>query len=910
MQRFAILFLLLASAAWGQSTPVNFEPSLVHPIAISPSGQRLFVLNPEAGLLRVFSLADPRHPVPMLDVPVGVAPVSLRARSDDEVWVVDSISDAISVVSVAQTEVIKIIPVKDDPADVIFAGNPQRAYVSVSGSDEVQVFDPTNGAFLSAIAVPGKEPRALAVNPQNDRVYVLVFRSGNRTSLLPAPFAPPAPAPTNPLLPPAPLQALVVSLDNPMWAAHPLVLPDIDLVAIDTSSNSIIKQVQNIGTINYDLAVDALTGVVVVGRTDAHNDIRFEPNLKSTYFESGLTFVDVNTNVAIKRNLNPQASAEKKNLALSEPTAIVIDSSRRQIWVASQGSDRIAKVTQDGEVLQRIDLDRETGEHGEMGLKRGPRGLALDSAGQLLYTFNRMSHTLSVIDTSTGRIVDEVTLGFDPMSQDWRRGQGLLYDARLSGNGTVSCASCHVDGEHDLLSWDLGDPGGSMTPVAPQAQHPSFPPNAFPPYDYHPMKGPMVTQTLRGLSTNAPYHWRGDKPNLQAFNGAFESLLGGHELNTKDIDLLAAFLTTISHPGNPLQNLDRTFPPMAAAGKSAFENLPAVAFPGGFQLTCAECHAGPDGAGSEVVLPIPQTFIGPSQPTNTPQLRGLFRRGEAPIDGTASKVGFGFAHDGGLPTIRMFLDIPAFSLMPTSEKDRLVAFLLAFDTGTAPIVGQRYLVNAATAGTSTLSAQISLLQSRALAGDADLVFEGRLDGKRVNLLYNTQSLKYDADIFSFVSHDLSQLAAWAMAGRLTGVVTASPLGLGQERAFGRKTVQITSRESVGTNPQPTFRLEYLPSTQNGRQPLHFSLLGIPQGNTAELLVTANTGLKIQHASGLWVQSSLLLGPPRPMQIDGTLLFGQVKTSKSKPQVYTVQARILGLPGGISYSNALTIKLPR
>ena len=43
-----------------------------------------------------------------------------------------------------------------------------------------------------------------------------------------------------------------------------------------------------------------------------------------------------------------------------------------------------------------------------------------------------------------------------------RKGRGFLYDAKLSGNGTIECASCHVDAEMDMLAWDLGDPNGDM----------------------------------------------------------------------------------------------------------------------------------------------------------------------------------------------------------------------------------------------------------------------------------------------------------------------------------------------------------------------------------------------------------------------------------------------------------------
>ncbi len=904
MRRLIGTFLILVAPIFGQTPTTNFEPSLVHPIAISPSGHRLFALNSDTGTLRVFSLNDPQNPTPILDIPLGLAPVSLRPRNDDEVWVVDALSDSISVVSIPQGIVTRVLQTKDDPADIVFAGNPQKAYVSIAGRDEIQVFDVASGNPLATISVPGKEPRSLAVDGSGSQVYALVFRSGNRTTLLPASFAPLPPAPTNPSLPPAPPQSKIVSLDDPMWASHPLVVPDIDLVRIDVATDTISAQVTGVGTINYDFAIDPLTGVIVVAKTDARNAISFEPNLKSNYYDSGLTFVDVLSNATIDHDLNLGVTSKTKSLALSEPTAIVIDATRRRIWVAAQGSDRIAQVSDQGEVVQRIDLTGPFSQGDSQVTKRGPRGLALTQNGEVLYVFNRMSQSVSIVDTTTAQVTGEVSLGFDPMSPEWRRGQGLLYDARLSADGTVSCASCHIDGEHDLLSWDLGDPGGTMTPVPAQAPHPSFPANAFPPFNYHPMKGPMVTQTLRGLKTNAPYHWRGDKARIQDFNGAFVSLLGGSLLNNKDIDLLAHFLTHISHPGNPNQNLDRTLPAPAAAGKVAFDTLPAVAFPGGFQLTCADCHGEEDGSGKEIVLPIPQTFIGPSQPTNTPQLRGLFRRGEAPINGSPSKVGFGFAHDGGLPTMRLFLDIPAFSLMPNSEKNNLVAFLEAFDTGTAPIVGHRYLVNWQTANTTALFNEIVLLQSRALAKDCDLILESRLDGKKQNFVFNTNTLRYDADVNGARSLSAARLNLLAAAGRLSGAALATPFGEGRERAFGYTEFAIGHRESQGANPQPNVRLELINRRTNNSGILNFVLIGLPQGASAELLVAKGPGLKTQHTSGRWVRQNQLLSSPLSMKVNGSLHYGHAKTGKN---VITVQARLLGLPGGLSFSNAITIK---
>jgi YVTN family beta-propeller protein len=135
---------------------------------------------------------------------------------------------------------------------------------------------------------------------------------------------------------------------------------------------------------------------------------------------------------------------------------------------------------------------------------RGPRGLVLDEVRGKLYSLNKLSSSLSVIDTNTLAVSSELALSsYDPMPAAIRAGRGYLFDARLSGNGTVSCGICHMDADNDGLAWDLGDPGGEMLTVlgANLSVHDTTPR----PRSMHPMKGPMVTQTLRGLQNGDPF---------------------------------------------------------------------------------------------------------------------------------------------------------------------------------------------------------------------------------------------------------------------------------------------------------------------------------------------------------------------------------------------------------------------
>src|SRR6185436_14198183 len=117
----------------------------------------------------------------------------------------------------------------------------------------------------------------------------------------------------------------------------------------------------------------------------------------------------------------------------------------------------------------------------------------------------------------------------DPTPPAIRNGRDFLYDAKLAGAGLVSCASCHIDAEMDLLAWDLGNPQGNMETNTAKisASQLLIPGGASSNFVFHPMKGPMTTQTLRGLRGLDPLHWRGDRTNFFHFIGAFSGLLGG-----------------------------------------------------------------------------------------------------------------------------------------------------------------------------------------------------------------------------------------------------------------------------------------------------------------------------------------------------------------------------------------------
>jgi YVTN family beta-propeller protein len=563
----SLILILSIGLAVAQDSYVNFEGKQTRPISLSLDGTRLFAVNTPDARLSVFNVTHPLNPFLIAEIPVGVEPVSVTPRDNDEVWVVNEVSDSISVVSVSKKIVTDTIYVKDEPADVVFADG--KAFVSASRNNQIAVFDVVTHALLTNIAVFGGNPRSLAANTNGTKVYASFALSGNRTTLIPPDLAPLQPTNGNPPmqagLPPPPQVGLIVDATDPAWTNSVIkyTMPDNDVVEIDVPTMTVSRYFPRVGTVNLGIAVQPGSGDLFVANTDARNLTRFEPAVRGFFVTNRISRINITNGAVTHFDLNPgfhptNFTLLDKTNSLAQPTAIVFGPSGGNFYVAAFGSDRIARVAANsGGVAARIELcPTAVGSAVDSRNKRGPRGLAL-KPGAALYALNRISDTISVINLTTDSVVREIPIGsYDPTPAVVRNGRGFLYDAKLSGNGTVSCGSCHIDAEMDSIAWDLGDPRGTLganptflTPAIPVGNQP-----------VHPMKGPMATQTLRGLKGLAPLHWRGDRTNFQHFNGAFDSLLGGTPLAASNIQAYADFIDTIVFQPNPNQNLNRTYP--------------------------------------------------------------------------------------------------------------------------------------------------------------------------------------------------------------------------------------------------------------------------------------------------------------------------------------------------------------
>lgn len=742
----ALTFATLAVRPAAAQTFAHFEARQVHPIAVTPDGTRLLALNSPDGRLSVFNVSNGANPEPVLiaEIPVGIEPVSVRVRTNDEVWVVNEVSDSISIVSLSRGVVVDTLRVSDEPADVVFAGS--KAYVTCARSNAVKVFDAGDRVELATIPLMGLYPRALAVSADGTKVYAAFLNSGNRTTVLTADQAPAQPAPTNTALPAPPDTGLIVASTD---SRVPYTVLDNDVAEINTSTNLVTRYFTGAGTNLFDIAVQPGTGDLWVPNTDARNAVRFEPVLRGHIVDNRVTKLMVSTasawpydlNVGLNYSLLPNPDAQER--ALAQPASAAFSPDGSHVWIAAFGSDRIAKVGTDGLVKERVDVRTQPAGGGDNGSRkmRGPRGLAWSTNGNWLYVLNKLSNTVSVVDSEELEVLAEVPVGgYDPMPVSIKEGRGFLFDARLSGNGTMSCATCHIDADLDGIAWDLGDPGGAMLTVmgTNAAAHLTTPI----PRDIHPMKGPLTTQTLRGMQSGAPFHWRGDRPTLQSFNPTFEKLMGGSQISVADINALAGYLQTLRHHPNPNRNLNNTLPITFAggspsAGKALFDDH--------VKSHCVTCHAGPQGSNNNLD---DLRLTDSRDQVKTPPMRTVYQRIFLNrTAGTQNISGYGLGRDGTgsssfLPTVHFYdLDM----LETPAEFANVKSYILCFDTGTPQSSAVARTVTAANSTQSAVVSDISLLESQAGASLNDLVVQGIVGGATRSFFYNRSTLRYASD---------------------------------------------------------------------------------------------------------------------------------------------------------------------
>jgi DNA-binding beta-propeller fold protein YncE len=808
-----------AVAATGEGVGV-FESGQVRPLALSPDKSTLYAVNTPDDRLEIFDVSSGVL-VHEASLTVGLEPVALAVRNDGEVWVVNHLSDSISIVdtSTQPPAVVRTLLVGDEPQDIVFAGEGrERAFITTAhrgqnspyprsefgtpgvGRADVWVFDAVKkgvslgGDPLAVVTLFGDKPRALAVSPDGRRVYAAVFRSGNQTTTVNDYFLCRGAGPCNRtagIVSPGPLPSprhnvegflgrntgLIVKFEPDVaeWRDElgrnwnqmiRFSLPDLDVFALDATADPPVEvdAYAGVGTVLFNMVVNPVNGALYVSNTEAHNEVRFEgfgelsgsvkppgepASVRGRLHQARVTVIrggaveprHLNKHIDYEADPDPGVKAD----SLSTPLGMAVSNDGETLYVAAFGSRKIGVF--DTAELENDRFVPSASTHIDLGpgpvAGGGPSGLVLDEARQRLYALTRFDNSLVAIDLKTRAPIHRIPL-HNPEPASVVAGRPFLYDARItSGNGEASCGTCHVFGDMDDLAWDLGDPDGVKLPNPNPAAAEIQGGEPFDQADFGPMKGPMTTQSLRGLANHGPMHWRGDRTGgnadppgdpldeaaaFRAFNGAFVGLIGRDApLSEAEMEAFVEFGLQLRYPPSPIRRLGNSLRLDEAFGQSIFHR-PNV-FLG--ERACNFCHVldpergffGTAGGGADFKVP---------HLRNQYQKVGMFGFPEhlflPDVDNEhmgPQVRGFGYTHDGSVDTNLRFFRQGVFA-MNELERRSMQAFVIAFDTGLAPIVGQQLTLTAVNA--VVVEERLDLLLERANASECELVAGGRIGG--------------------------------------------------------------------------------------------------------------------------------------------------------------------------------------
>lgn len=269
-----------------------------------------------------------------------------------------------------------------------------------------------------------------------------------------------------------------------------------------------------------------------------------------------------------------------------------------------------------------------------------PDGLWVNPAGASLYVDATLSRELVVYDLTTPsapalvRRVDLRPDGAEVLPADVLTGKQIFSrssDPRMTLDGYVSCASCHLDGEEDGRTWDFTQRG----------------------------EGLRNTISLRGFRDHAegPIHWSGNFDEIQDFEGDIRNGQGGRGFLSDDLWASAAGQSLGASKAGLSPELDALAAYVESIGPIELPALPVD--PYGLTVFrtagCDECHpsGGTDSSWTSPGTPLlhdlrtlgplsGQRLGGPLTGIDSPDLRGVWATGP-------------WLHDGSAPTLESVL---------------------------------------------------------------------------------------------------------------------------------------------------------------------------------------------------------------------------------------------------------------
>jgi len=523
-------------------------------MALDTAANLLYVANPDSDSVTAINTTSLQV---IWEDGTGRHPQGLASASDNSLWIVCRDEDSIDIRNADGSFGRLQLPYGSAPVAIARIPGTDTMLVSCEGDGVLRRFSTATRQQTGSLAL-GPWPRAIAITANGTRALVTRFISSEHTGHM-----------------------YDVNLAGGMSLTRTIAL------ARDRSADG---SASSRGVPNYLASVRIAPDgrwAWVVGKKDNTTRGRFfarevlgqdEDDLalgQDSTVRAQLMLIDLTTNAEdLTRRLDIDNS--------ESPAAVEFSPLGDYAFIALQGNAQIAVI----DVLDFMRQDSPGTVRARWATGLAPQAVLLDAANGRLFSSNFMGRSVTAFDvggflaSGAANIASQAitVVAAERLAEPVLRGKQIFYhasDPRMSAEGYISCATCHVNGGHDGRTFDFTDRG----------------------------EGFRNTTDLRGRSGvgHGAVHWSANFDEIQDFENDIRNEFGGAGFlsdedfaltsdtlgapkanRNVDLDALAAYVTSLgsaSIPRSPYRNVDGSMTEAATRGEQLFA-----------MHNCGTCH--------------------------------------------------------------------------------------------------------------------------------------------------------------------------------------------------------------------------------------------------------------------------------------------------------------------------------
>jgi YVTN family beta-propeller protein len=527
------LLLLAPAAKPAARSDAEANERYLSPIemALSPDGRLLYVVCQGSDELRVVDIQSGKvvSAVPVGHVPRGIA----LSRDGRQIYVTNAWSDTVSVIDAATLKVVRALATGFEPTGIVSDQSGETLYVANRLSNDISVIDVNSGQEIKRL-LAGRGASYLALSADGRRIY--------GTHIYPNAGAFRTP-------------------------------PNSEITVIDTARRTVVdrKQLHNVAGV-FHVALAA--------------QLRPKNLIPLAHVEHGWAFGDSLTLFGDDVGGTVQVPIDELDRYYALPWAVAITPDKSKIFVTTAGSENVTVI--DVRQLLRFAANsariRQSSANGlvndlsaaanyvtaRISVGRNPRGALLSQDGKRLYVANRLDDNISVIDTSSEKVVSTIDLGGPKTISALRHGEQLFFTADYAFQGQFGCANCHLDATIDGLQWDL-EPDGFGKDI-------------------------VDNRSLEDLAGTEPFKWNGGNPDMPTECGprTEKFFYRSQSFTAQELTDIVKFVYSLPYRPNRYRLPNGELTPAQERGKAIFER---TKYKNGNPIPeknqCAYCHSGP-----------------------------------------------------------------------------------------------------------------------------------------------------------------------------------------------------------------------------------------------------------------------------------------------------------------------------